>query len=353
MKDTSEIKHKIFIDGRAGTTGLRIDEYLSARDDIQLIDIDDAKRKDKAERLAKIEEAGISFLCLPDDESRDIIDALDEKARMDGPDSGAAAARVIDASTAHRTNPEWIYGLPEVAAGQRELIACSKRVAMAGCHAAGFILLVRPLIDAGLVPKDYPFTAFSLTGYSGGGKKMIAEYGGESDAFACGDETSRQDRDPLLGAPRQYALGQTHKHLPEMTLMSGAEAPPVFSPIVSDYYAGMEVTVPLQRSVCAVAGGTVAAKDDIFEALAERYADEPFISVAQFGDIDGMSGGAEGGFLSASAMAGRNDAEIYVAGNKDRILLIARYDNLGKGASGSGVQCMNLMLGLPEDRGLL
>ncbi|MDR1291861.1 MAG: N-acetyl-gamma-glutamyl-phosphate reductase [Clostridiales Family XIII bacterium] len=350
MKGAHDIKYKVFIDGRAGTTGLRIDEYLSARDDIQLIGIDEAKRKDKRARLAKIEEADVAFLCLPDDESRDIVDALDAKARAEGPGSRAAAARVIDASTAHRTNPDWVYGLPELAPGQRGLVAASKRVAMAGCHAAGFILLVRPLIDAGLAPRDYPFTAFSLTGYSGGGKKMIAEYGGEPGAPADGAAAPRRARDPLLAAPRQYALGQTHKHLPEMTLMSGTETPPVFSPVVADYYAGMELTVPLHQNVRCASGNAVAAKEDLFEALAARYADEPFLRVMPPGDA---GDGAESGFLSASAMAGRNDAEIYVCGTEDRILLIARYDNLGKGASGSGVQCMNLMLGLPEDRGLL
>jgi N-acetyl-gamma-glutamyl-phosphate reductase len=351
MKGASDVKYKIFIDGRAGAAGLRIDEYLSARADIRIIDIDDAKRKDKRERLAKIEEADIAFLCLPDEGSREILAALDEKARVEGPGSGAATARVIDASTAHRTNPAWIYGLPEIAPGQRDLIARSKHVAMAGCHAAGFILLVRPLIDAGLAPRDYPFTAFSLTGYSGGGKGMIAQYEDEGGASSdARPEVARRRRDSLLGAPRQYALGQTHKHLPEMTLMTGAEASPVFSPVVADYYAGMEVTVPLHRSVRVSPEKAVATKEEILETLAERYANEPFIKVMSPGDSGDRE---EGGFLSASAIAGKNDMEIYVTGNEDRILLIARYDNLGKGASGSGVQCMNLMLGLPEDRGLL
>jgi N-acetyl-gamma-glutamyl-phosphate reductase len=337
MDNESGQKHpyKVFIDGRAGTTGLRIEEYLAGRDDIRLLDIDGAQRKDAAARLAKMEEADVTFLCLPDEDSRAIVAALNEKARCEGPDSAAARARVIDASTAHRTDPAWVYGRPELAPGQRARIAGANRVAMAGCHAAGFILLVRPLVDAGLAPKDYPFTAFSLTGYSGGGKRMIAEY-----------ETGAR-RDPLYDAPRQYALGQTHKHLPEMTLMTGIEKPPVFSPVVADYYSGMEVTVPLHAGFPGFAPRVT--KDAVRRVLAERYADEPFIEVMPDG---AEQSGVEQGFLSAAAMAGRNDAQLYVTGEGGRILLIARYDNLGKGASGSGVQCMNLMLGLPEDRGL-
>jgi N-acetyl-gamma-glutamyl-phosphate reductase len=305
-----------------------------------------------------MEEADITFLCLPDDDSRAIVAALDEKARRAGPDSRAARARVIDASTAHRTDPAWVYGLPELAPGQRARIAGAKRVAMAGCHAAGFILLVRPLVDAGLAPKEYPFAAFSLTGYSGGGKKMISAY--ETGAAGRGGPGPRYD------APRQYALGQTHKHLPEMTLMTGIEKPPVFSPVVADYYAGMEFTVllhtdllilPHKRTVplCGAAGAANApaaprvTKDDIRKALAVRYENEPFIELMPEG---AENEAAEQGFLGAAAMAGRNDMELYVTGNDERALLIARYDTLGKGASGSGVQCMNLMLGLPEDRGL-
>ncbi|MDR1495765.1 MAG: N-acetyl-gamma-glutamyl-phosphate reductase [Clostridiales Family XIII bacterium] len=351
--EKSKTAYGVFIDGRAGTTGLRIEAYLSSRDDIRLIDIDESKRKDTSARLAKIEEADIAFLCLPDGDARAIVAALDAKAREDGPDSNAAKARVIDASTAHRTDSGWVYGLPELAPGQRARIAGANRVAMAGCHAAGFILLARPLVDAGLAPKDYPFAAFSLTGYSGGGKRMIAEY--EDSASGHGGPTpdsgepaaaARGNGDPSLAAPRQYALGQGHKHLPEMTLMAGIEKPPVFSPVVADYYAGMEVAVPLHTDILARPRVT---RQDIWKALEERYAGEPFVTVMPEG---AENEGVEPGFLSASAMAGRNDVEIYVTGNDDRVLLIARYDNLGKGASGSGVQCMNLMLGLPEERGL-
>jgi N-acetyl-gamma-glutamyl-phosphate reductase len=336
------LKYKVFIDGRAGTTGLRIEGLLSGRDDIQLIGIDDAKRKDVPERLSKIEEADVAFLCLPDEGSRDIVAALDGKARGDGPESGAARARIIDASTAHRTSADWVYGMPELEPGMRGRIASAKRVAMAGCHASGFILLVRPLIDAGLVSGDYPFTVFSLTGYSGGGKSMIAEY--EGAGAGC---------KPI--APRQYAMDQRHKHLPEMTMMSGVGEPPVFSPVVADYYAGIELTVPLRMDAVArfnPEGAPRVTKDDIADALAARYADEAFIHVTEAGQAGKPGGDAGYGALGASVMSGRDDMEIFVYGNDERVLLVARYDNLGKGASGSGVQCMNLMLGLPERSGL-
>ncbi|MDR0596336.1 MAG: N-acetyl-gamma-glutamyl-phosphate reductase [Clostridiales Family XIII bacterium] len=323
------MKHRVFIDGRAGTTGLRIEEYLGRRDDIELIDIDEAKRKDIDERLAMIEEADVAFLCLPDEGSREIVAALDGRAAAAGADSAAARARIIDASTAHRTSDGWVYGLPELAPEQRGLIGGANRVAMAGCHATGFILLVRPLVDAGIAPPDYPFAAHSVTGYSGGGKQMIAQYEEVTDA--------------LLGAPRQYALAQGHKHLPEMAKLSGISFAPHFSPHVSNYFAGMEVVVPLHRRQLAQG----AEAEDVRRALEERYGGEQLVRVAGEGE------NPEGGFLSAGALAGRNDMEIFVLGNAERILLTARYDNLGKGASGSGVQCMNLMLGLPETDGLL
>jgi len=341
------LKYKIFIDGRAGTTGLRIEAYLSDRPDIELVNIDETNRKDVQARLAKMEEADVTFLCLPDEGSREIISALDKRAREDGSDSGAARVRVIDASTAHRTADGWVYGLPELAPGWRDLIAGSNRVAMAGCHAAGFILLVRPLVDAGIVPPDYPFAFHSVTGYSGGGKQMIAQYE-EADPSpkrkpGNDDLSHRQEgTDALLGAPRQYALTQEHKHLPEMIKMSGVDAAPHFSPHVAGYYAGLEVVVPLHRRLLADG----AEAEDVRRALEDRYAGERFVRVTPEGTDP------EGGFLSAGAMADRNDLEIFVRGNAERILLTARYDNLGKGASGSGVQCMNLMLGLPEESGL-
>jgi N-acetyl-gamma-glutamyl-phosphate reductase len=317
MKDA---KYRVFIDGRAGTVGLRIEGYLSGREDIELVGIGEDARKDMDARLDRIRSADVTFLCLGDEASREIVAAA------------PADARVIDASTAHRTADGWVYGLPELAPGQRGRIAKSGRVAVAGCHAAGFILLARPLVDAGLVGGDYPFSIHSVTGYSGGGKGMIAAYEARADA-----------RDPLLEAPRQYALGQTHKHIPEMVKMSGVAAPPHFSPHVADFYAGLEMTVPLHRRLLADGAGA----GDVRRALEDRYRGERFVKVAEEG------ADPEGGFLSAGAMAGGNDMEIFVLGNEERILLVARYDNLGKGASGSAVQCMNLMLGLPEESGLV
>jgi N-acetyl-gamma-glutamyl-phosphate reductase len=314
---TTDKRFKVFIDGRAGATGLRIDAYLSGRDDIEVLDIDEEVRKDVEARLERIDCADVTFLCLPDESAREIA----ARARTD--------ARLIDASTAHRTEAGWTYGLLELAPGQRDAIAASNRVAMAGCHAAGFILLVRPLIDAGLADLDDPFTCHSVTGYSGGGKQMIAAYEAGGDA--------------LLNAPRQYALPQTHKHLPEMVKMTGLRHAPHFSPHVANFYAGLEVVVPLHRRL--LKGGASAA--DVRRALEARYAEERFVRVVPEG------ADPENGFLSAGAMAGRNDMEIFVLGNEERILLTARYDNLGKGASGSGIQCMNRMLGLPEEKGLI
>jgi N-acetyl-gamma-glutamyl-phosphate reductase len=311
-------KYNVFIDGRAGTTGLRIEEYLSERDDIRLIDIDDDKRKDPDARLAKMREADVSFLCLPDAGAMEIADAAPKDVR------------IIDASTAHRTQDSWVYGMPELTPGQRDLIKDSNRVALPGCHASGFILLIRPLVDAGLIPKDYPFAFHSITGYSGGGKSMIADY-------------ESPDRDELLQAPRLYALTQQHKHLPEMTKYASLPEPPIFTPHVSDYYSGLSVIVPVSGRL--LDGG--AGMADLHEAIEKRYEGEQFICVAPQGSDP------EAGFLSASALSGRNDMEMFVLGAGGRILLTARYDNLGKGASGAGVQCMNLMLGISEAKGLL
>ncbi|MDR2163295.1 MAG: N-acetyl-gamma-glutamyl-phosphate reductase [Clostridiales Family XIII bacterium] len=369
-------KHRVFIDGRAGTVGLRIESYLAGRDDIELVSIGEEERKDPDARLARIRSADVTFLCLSDEASREIVAAA------------PADARIIDASTAHRTAEGWAYGLPETGCGQRRLIAQSNRVAMAGCHAAGFILLVRPLVYEGIVSPGYPFTVHSITGYSGGGKRMIAEYeasagtpatvipgaetpgagpetpgagpetpgagisgpetpgagiSGPETPGACAGPEHGAGRSPLLGAPRQYALGQRHKHLPEMVKIAGIDHPPHFSPYVADFYAGMEVTVPLHRRF--LNDGFEAA--DIRAAYETWYRDEPFVCFAAEG------ADPESGFLSAGAMAGRNDMEIFVFGDEERILLVARYDNLGKGASGSGVQCLNLMLGEPEERGLV
>ena len=302
----------VFIDGSAGTTGLRIADRLAARQDIQLLHLPEALRKDPSARKDAINSADIVFLCLPD------AAAVEAVALTENP-----AVKIIDTSTAHRTDPGWAYGFPELA-GQREQILRSRRIANPGCHASGFVALVAPLVRHGILPKDTALTCFSLTGYSGGGKKMIAEY-----------ET--QDRSPLLQAPRQYALSQQHKHLKEMVSLCSLETTPVFCPIVGDFYNGMEVTVPLfSRDV----QGSI---DDIRSVYQNDYA-QGLVHYCEEADPDGM--------LSAAAFADRDDMCVSVFGNDDRILLVARFDNLGKGASGAAIQNMNLLMGVPEATGL-
>lgn len=307
----------VFIDGAAGTTGLRIRERLSGRGDITLIELDEDRRKDPSARRDALNRADAAILCLPDAAAVEAVSLLD-------PDNGHTA--VIDTSTAHRTAAGWVYGFPELT-GLREKIRASKRIANPGCHASGFIALTAPLVEAGILPGDAALSAFSLTGYSGGGKKMIAEYEGP-------------DPSPLLAAPRMYGLGQTHKHLPEMNAVTGLTVPPVFCPIVAPYYAGMEVTIPLFAEQI---GGTAADIGEIYRAY---YGRSP-------GAVRFAEGADEAGFLSAAAFAGRDDMEISVFGNGERILLCARFDNLGKGASGAAVQNLNLLLGADEFTGLV
>lgn len=298
---------KIYIDGQAGTTGLRIRERLAEREDVTVLTLPEDKRKDTEARREMLNTADVVFLCLPDAASIEAVSMIENPA-----------VRVLDTSTAHRTNPAWAYGFPELGEDFREKISASHRVAVPGCHASGFIALVRPLVQAGLLSPDARLSATSLTGYSGGGKNMIAEY-------------ENTDRDPLLDAPRQYALGQTHKHLPEMTVFTGLENPPVFLPIVGDFYAGMEVTVPLFGA--DLKGATPA---EVLEVYRRAYEGSPLVRVVDC---------AEGGFLSAIAMAGKDSMEISVWGNPDRMIAVARYDNLGKGASGAAVECLNILLG--------
>ena len=302
---------KIFIDGSAGTTGLRIRERLSARPDLHLISLPEELRKDPSARREALDAADIAFLCLPD------------AAAVEAVSLASADTVIIDTSTAHRTAPGWVYGFPELT-GYRDRIRSAKRIANPGCHASGFIALVVPLMAAGLVKKEARLSCFSLTGYSGGGKKMIAEY-------------EAADRDPLLSAPRQYGLAQAHKHLPEMAAVCGLTHSPVFCPIVAPYYAGMEVTVPLTPAE------TGAKPEEIAETYREFYR----CGLVRF------SASEEGGFLSAGAMAGRDDMEVSVFGNEERMLLVARFDNLGKGASGAAIQNMNLALSLDEKTGLV
>ena len=303
---------KVFIDGSAGTTGLRIYERLGARSDIELILLSDDVRKDPCARREALMAADIAFLCLPD------AAAVEAVALAEGSD-----VRIIDTSTAHRTNPAWAYGFPELS-GARDRIAASRRIANPGCHASGFIALVAPLTEAGVIKADAHLSAFSLTGYTGGGKKMIAEY-------------ESADRDILLDAPRAYGISQTHKHLPEMKAMCALENAPVFCPIVAPFACGMEVTVPL------FASDIRGSMKDIAEVYGEYYKN----GLVRFEEC-----ADEGGFLSANAFAGRDDMQITVCGNDKRLTLTARFDNLGKGASGAAIQNMNILLGVPEDTGL-
>lgn len=304
---------KVFIDGSAGTTGLRIFERLSGRSDITLITLPDEKRKDVDARKEALNSADIAFLCLPD------AAAVEAVSLIDNPNTA-----VIDTSTAHRTADGWTYGFAELS-GKRDEIKNSKRIANPGCHASGFIALIAPLVEKGMIGEDAKLTCFSVTGYSGGGKNMIAQY--EAD-----------DADELLKAPRQYALGQTHKHLPEMAKVCELENAPVFCPVVSDFYSGMQVTVPLFASEI---NGT---KNDIINVYKEYYGD----GLVSF--VEDMS---DNGFISGSKKAGFDDMAVTVAGNDERILLIAEFDNLGKGASGAAIQNMNILLGLDEKTGLV
>ena len=308
--------YNVFIDGREGTTGLQIFERLAKRGDVNIIALPEEKRKDPKARKECLNSADISFLCLPDAAARESVSLIENKR-----------ARVIDASTAHRTNPEWVYGLPEISKERRGEIAESNRVANPGCHATGFISLVAPLVKGGIVGADYPFVAHSVTGYSGGGKKMIAEY-------------EAADVPPLYGTPRLYGLNLKHKHLAEMKAVCGLENPPVFCPVVDDYYAGMAVTVMLSNSQLK---GTPSAKD-IWECLAAHYEGKKLINVHPFGYEEPM--------IAAGTMEGKDNLKLIVNGHENQTIITALFDNLGKGASGAAVQNMNLMLGFDETAGL-
>jgi N-acetyl-gamma-glutamyl-phosphate reductase len=352
--------YKVFIDGQAGTTGLRIAERLGARADIELIGIDEARRKEIGSRLVCIAEADVSILCLPDEGAKEIAIAVRLAAEKAGLGSEIAKARLIDASTAHRVSKDWVYGMSELARNEagaetgNGAIRNAAYVANPGCHATGFILSVRPLVDAGIVKSDAQLGAYSLTGFSGGGKSMIAAYENETGscgvpadiAAASGADAPKDVRPDPLAAPRLYGLSQAHKHLPEMRQYAGLMSEPFFSPIVSGYYAGMLVGVALPKE--ALTKSVTLA--DVREALAEYYDGRPLIHVRRLGAEAEEARGA--GFLAANAFANRDDLEIFVTGNDDKILLVSRYDNLGKGASGAAIQNMNLMLGLPEETGL-
>ena len=299
---------KIFIDGSAGTTGLRIRERLEAREDIEIITLSDEERKDTAARARALNESDVAFLCLPDDAARESVSFIENDNTV-----------VIDTSTAHRTLEGWCYGFPELSPAFEEKLKTAKRIAVPGCHASGFIALVYPLIEKGIISPTALLTCHSITGYSGGGKKMIAEYESE-------------DRAEIYDAPRQYALGQTHKHLPEIVKVTGLENAPVFCPIVSDYYSGMVVTVPVFKSQLND-GFTV---EDIKNVYKEKYTGE----IVKYSESI-----SESGLISANTLSFNDSMQITVEGNEDRILLIARYDNLGKGASGAALECMNIAMG--------
>lgn len=301
----------VFIDGSAGTTGLRISERLSERKDLSLIHLDEAHRKDPKAREEALNAAQVAFLCLPDDAAREAVSLVH------------GDTVIIDTSTAHRTAPGWVYGFPELP-GQQEKIVHANRIANPGCHASGFIALVAPLVQAGLLKAGTALTCFSLTGYSGGGKKMIAEY-------------ENPHRDLAYQSPRQYGLTQQHKHLKEMIHICGLDTAPVFCPIVADFYSGMEVTVPVFRK------DLLGTAEDIRQLYAEVY-HTPVVHFESFPEDLAM--------LPANQMAGRDDMVIRVAGNEDRILLTACFDNLGKGASGAAIQNMNIVLGLDQTLGL-
>lgn len=310
------MKPKVYIDGKEGTTGLQIYERLEKRDDIELLLIDEEKRKDAGERKKLINQADITFLCLPDVAAKEAV-ALVESEN----------ARMIDASTAHRIAPGWAYGLSELSGGHKKAIETAKFVANPGCHATGFVTTVYPLVAAGLIPKVMPLTVFSLTGYSGGGKKMIAEY--ESPQMPAPYKT-----------PRVYGLSLKHKHLPEMKVICGLDTAPVFCPVVDDFYKGMAVTVMLPN--CMLNGKPSAM--NIYETLAAHYEGKKLIKVHPFGYEEPM--------IAAGTMAGKDSLEIIVNGHEEQTIVTALFDNLGKGASGAAVQNMNLMLGFEETAGL-
>lgn len=308
-------KTKVFIDGREGTTGLRIYDRLEAMDNIELIVLKDEERKNSEIRRQALNSCDIAFLCLPDAAAAEAA-ALVENDKV----------ILIDTSTVHRTDTMWAYGMPELSKQHKDKIINSKRIAVPGCHASGFIALIYPLIDSGIIPNNIKLTCFSLTGYSGGGKKMIADY-------------ESADRDSMFSAPRQYALTQNHKHLREMSAVTGLKTKPVFCPVVGDFYSGMEVTVPL-------------FKDDIndgynIEDIKKTYKDKYSGKIITYVEHDD-----ENGFLSANILSGYDNMTVSVKGNEERILLTARYDNLGKGASGAAVECMNIKLGKEITSGL-
>lgn len=310
---------KVFIDGKEGTTGLRIYERLATRPDLEMLTLPEELRKDPAARKEAIHAADIAVLCLPDAAAKESV-ALAEGSNT----------RILDTSTAHRVLEGWAYGFPELSAKHRQSVIEGQRVAVPGCHASGFISLVTPLTMAGILPCDAALTCFSLTGYSGGGKKMIAQY-----------ENAGRTND--LDSPRQYGLTQVHKHVPEMTHVPGLTVSPIFAPIVADFYSGMEVTVPLHG--CQL--NCAHPLEDVTACLKAHYADSPIVNVLGADDVAAM-----GGFIPSNALSGKDGMQLMVLGNDERIQLVSLFDNLGKGSSGAALQCLNLMTGVDETTGL-
>lgn len=311
---------KVYIDGQEGTTGLKILERFEGRNDIELLKISEDKRKDLNERKKFINESDYTFLCLPDAAAREAVSLVENDH-----------VRIIDASTAHRTNPQWAYGFPELSKDHREKIKNSSRVAVPGCYASGFISLIYPLVSKDVLPADYSVFAYATSGYSGAGKKAIAAY--ESD-----------NKPSELLSPRQYALNMNHKHLPEMQAITGLTYKPMFNPIVDNYFSGMVVSVPIQTRLL----NKKVTPQQIWEALNENYSGSNFVKVMPVG-----SECVPDGFLTSNGLSGSNKMELYVFGNEEQILLCSRLDNLGKGASGAAVQCLNIMMGIDETTGLL
>lgn len=312
---------KIYIDGQEGTTGLKILERFEGRNDIKLLRISEDKRKDSQERARLINMSDYTFLCLPDDAAREAVSFADNDH-----------VRIIDASTAHRTNPDWAYGFPELSPEHREKIAKSNRVAVPGCYASGFASIVYPLVNHGIISDDFPVFAYATSGYSGAGKKAIAVYEGEDKPFE-------------YGSPRQYALSQQHKHLPEMQAVSGLKYKPMFNPIICDYFSGMVVSVPIQTRLL---GNGVTAKQ-VQEMYAEHYKDAKLVEVMPLMSEDEQ----KSFFLASNTLSGQNKIQVFVFGNDEQMLLCSRLDNLGKGASGAAVQCLNIMMGIDETVGLV
>lgn len=313
------MKTKVFIDGCEGTTGLRIYERFQKRDDIELMSINSELRKDPKERKKMINASDITFLCLPDEAAKESVALVENENVV-----------IIDASTAHRTNEEWAYGLPELSTKHRTAIKKGKRISVSGCHATGFISLIYPLVVGKILPKDYPVSSFSISGYSGAGKKTIAIYEGE-------------DRPKELSSAREYALTQQHKHLTEMKKISGLERTPLFSLIIDDYYSGMVVSVPLFSDMLLQR----ETPESLLNYYSEYYKGEQFIKLSSTNDEALASG-----FLAGNKLSGWDGLKIYVTGNQERIVISAQFDNLGKGASGAAIQCMNIILGCNEAKGL-